>query len=139
MKLVMERRTETPISLMLISPLIAVALTLISAAIMFALLGKDPVAALSTYFLDPLSDSWGLQEVAVKATPLVLISVGLAFCYRANVWNIGAEGQFIVGALAGSWLAVATHGGVQGPWLRPAMLLAGALTPPAALAPSPAP
>jgi ABC-type uncharacterized transport system permease subunit len=79
MKLVMERRTETPISLMLISPLIAVVLTLISAAIMFALLGKDPVTALSTYFLDPLSDSWGLQEVAVKATPLVLIAVGLGF------------------------------------------------------------
>ena len=67
MRLVMEKRTETPISLMLISPLIAVALTMISAAIMFALLGKDPGAALYTYFLDPLSDSWGLQEVAVKA------------------------------------------------------------------------
>ncbi|MFM7607454.1 MAG: ABC transporter permease, partial [Alphaproteobacteria bacterium] len=86
----MEKRTETPISLMLISPMIAVALTMISAAIMFALLGKDPLTALQTYFLDPLSDSWGLQEVAVKATPLVLIAVGLAVCYRAKVWNIGA-------------------------------------------------
>jgi hypothetical protein len=62
MRIVMERRTETPISLMVISPLIAVALTLISAAIMFALLGKDPGVALYTYFLDPLSDSWGLRS-----------------------------------------------------------------------------
>jgi ABC-type uncharacterized transport system permease subunit len=127
MKLVMERRTETPISLMLISPLIAVALTLISAAIMFALLGKDPVAALSTYFLDPLSDSWGLQEVAVKATPLVLIAVGLAVCYRAKVWNIGAEGQFLFGAMAGGYIAIITHGSTQGPWLLPVMLLVGAM------------
>ncbi|MFM8613556.1 MAG: ABC transporter permease, partial [Alphaproteobacteria bacterium] len=127
MKLVMEKRTETPISLMLISPMIAVALTMISAAIMFALLGKDPVAALQTYFLDPLSDSWGLQEVAVKATPLVLIAVGLAVCYRAKVWNIGAEGQFLFGAMAGGYIAIITHGSTQGPWLLPVMLLAGAM------------
>ena len=126
MRLVMEKRSETPISLMLVSPLIAVALTMISAAIMFALLGKDPRAALHVYFIDPLSDSWGLQEVAVKATPLALIAVGLALCYRAKVWNIGAEGQFLLGAMAGGYLAIATHGAPQGPWLLPMMLLAGA-------------
>ncbi len=127
MRLVLEARAATPWWLRIASPLLAVALSLASALVMFAALGADPWAALFAYFILPVSDSWGLQEVAVKATPLVLISVGLAFCYRANVWNIGAEGQFIVGALAGSWLAVATHGGVQGPWLLPAMLLAGAV------------
>ena len=126
MRLVLEARASTPWWLRLASPLLAVVLSLGSAVVMFAALGADPWRALVVYCVLPVSDAWGLQEGAVKATPLVLISVGLAFCYRANVWNIGAEGQFIVGALAGSWLAVATHGGVQGPWLLPAMLLAGA-------------
>jgi ABC-type uncharacterized transport system permease subunit len=125
MRVVLEARAATPWWLRVASPLLAVALSLVSAVVMFTALGADPWQALFVYFVMPVSDSWGLQEVAVKATPLVLISVGLAFCYRANVWNIGAEGQFVVGALAGSWLAVATHGGVQGPWLLPAMLLAG--------------
>jgi simple sugar transport system permease protein len=126
MRLVLEQRAEAGWALRLLAPLLAVALALVSAAVMFAALGADPLAALYAYFILPLSDSWGLQEVAVKATPLVLISIGLAFCYRAGVWNIGAEGQFLVGALAGAWLAVATHGAAQGPWLLPAMLAAGA-------------
>jgi simple sugar transport system permease protein len=126
MRLVLERRESTPIALQLASPLLAVALMLVSAVVIFAALGHDPLHALQVYFVMPLSDSWGLQEVAVKATPLVLISVGLALCYRSGNWNIGAEGQFLMGAMAGSWLAVATHGAPTGPWLMPAMLLAGA-------------
>jgi general nucleoside transport system permease protein len=127
MRLVMEKRAETPVALMIISPLIAVALTVVAATIMFTLLGKPPLHALWVYFINPVSDSWGLQEVAVKATPLVLIALGLAVCYRANVWNIGAEGQFLLGAMAGGWLAIVTHGTTQGPWLLPAMMLLGAL------------
>src|SRR5439155_14445365 len=79
------------------------------------------------YFLDPLRDPWALQEIAVKATPLALIAVGLAFCYLANAWNIGAEGQFLVGAICGGWIAVATHGSGAQYWVLPAMLVAGAL------------
>jgi simple sugar transport system permease protein len=63
----------------------------------------------------------------VKASPLVMIAVGLSVCYIANVWNIGAEGQFIIGAVAGSWLAVRTQGTDAGAWVLPCMLLAGAL------------
>ena len=126
MRLVLEKRSETPLLLKLGSPLLAVALTLVSAVIIFAALGQDPWMALNVYFIMPLSDSWGLQEVAVKATPLVLIAVGLALCYRSNNWNIGAEGQFLVGAMAGGWLALATHGAPQGAWVLPAMLAAGA-------------
>jgi simple sugar transport system permease protein len=126
MPLILERRAETPLAMQVASPLIAVGLTLLSATLIFAALGHDPLAALHVYFVMPLADSWGLQEVAVKATPLVLVSVGLALCYRANVWNIGAEGQLLCGAMAGGWIAIATHGGPQGPWLLPAMLLAGA-------------
>jgi ABC-type uncharacterized transport system permease subunit len=127
MRLVLEQRTETPLALRIFSPLLAVALTLVSAVLLFLLLGQDPIEALSVYFLLPLSDAFGLQELAVKATPLVLISVGLALCYRSNNWNIGAEGQFLAGAMTGGWLAVVTHGAPQGAWLLPAMLAAGAL------------
>jgi simple sugar transport system permease protein len=126
MRLVLETRAETPLALRLLSPLLAVGLTLLSAVLIFAAMGQDPLHALTVFFILPLSDSWGLQEVAVKATPLVLISVGLALCYRSNNWNIGAEGQFLVGAMAGGWLALATHGQPDGPWLMPAMLAAGA-------------
>jgi general nucleoside transport system permease protein len=127
MRLVLERRDSTPIALQLASPLLAVALMLVSAVVIFAALGHDPLRTLHVYFVMPLSDSWGLQEVAVKATPLVLIAVGLALCYRSGNWNIGAEGQFLTGAMAGSWLAVATHGAPTGAWLLPAMLVAGAV------------
>ena len=76
-------------------------LTLVTMAIMFALLGKNPFSALDVYFIEPLTDAYSLQEIVVKATPLVMIAVGLSLCYLANVWNIGAEGQFLIGAVCG--------------------------------------
>ncbi len=124
-RLVLERRSHTPLALTLASPLLAVALTMLSATLIFAVMGHDPLNALYIYFVLPLSDAWGLQEVAVKATPLVLIAIGLAMCYRSNNWNIGAEGQYVAGALAGAAVAIATHGQPNGPWVLPAMLLAG--------------
>jgi simple sugar transport system permease protein len=127
MRLVLERRPERSVRIAIASPLIAIAFTLATMAILFALLGKNPLAALAVYFIDPLTDAYTLQEIAVKATPLVMIAVGLSVCYIANVWNIGAEGQFIIGAVAGSWLAVRTQGTDAGAWVLPAMLLLGAL------------
>src|SRR5690349_4718097 len=127
MRLVLERRAERSATIALVSPLIAIALTLATMSVLFALLGKNPIAALGVYFLDPLTDSYSLQELVVKATPLVMIGVGLSLCYLANVWNIGAEGQFLIGAVAGSWLAVKTHGTGAGHWVLPAMLALGAL------------
>src|SRR5256885_7371867 len=127
MRLALERRAQRSIVMALASPLIAVALTLATGAALFALLGKPPAEALKIYFLDPLRDPWALQEIAVKATPLVLIAVGLSLCYLANAWNIGAEGQFLVGAITGGWLAVATHGSGTRYWVLPAMLVLGAL------------
>ncbi len=127
MRLALERRTERSAFAAIASPLIAIALTLASMSALFALLGKNPVAALGVYFLDPLTDAYTLEEIAVKATPLVMIAIGLSLCYIANVWNIGAEGQFTIGAVAGSWLAVHTQGTDAGPWVLPVMLMLGAL------------
>src|SRR3974390_1069446 len=126
MRLILEPRAERSAAIAIASPLIAIALTLITMAALFAIIGKNPFLALWVYFIDPLTDSYSLQEIAVKATPLVMIAVGLSLCYLANVWNIGAEGQFLIGAVAGSWLAVKTHGTDVGPWVLPAMLVMGA-------------
>ncbi len=95
------------------------------AGIVIWLLGRSPIAAFQVYVLQPLSDPWAVQELLVKATPIALIAIGLSYCFRANLWNIGAEGQFVMGAVFGSWLALATHGSEGGWWILPAMILFG--------------
>lgn len=127
MQLVLEKRAERSTFIALASPLLAVALTLVTMSIFFLILGKNPVGALYIYFIEPLTDSYTLMEIAVKASPLVMIAIGLSLCYLANVWNIGAEGQFLIGAVTGSYLAVVTNGTDAGPWVLPAMLVMGAL------------
>lgn len=82
-----------------LSPLLAILLTLIAGALLFALLGKNPLQALRVYFLSPFDDAYMRAEVLVKAVPLALMGAGLAVCFRANVWNIGAAGQFTLGAI----------------------------------------
>jgi simple sugar transport system permease protein len=126
MQLVLEKRAERSASIALVSPVIAIGLTIVTMSILFLIMGKNPVMALYVYFITPLTDSYSLQEIAVKAAPLVMIAVGLSLCYLANAWNIGAEGQFLVGAVAGSWLAVKTQGTDAGIWVMPMMLLLGA-------------
>src|SRR6201992_2522947 len=126
MQFILEKRAERSNTVALVSPLIAIGLTIVTMSILFAILGKNPISALGVYFIDPLTDGYSLQEIAVKATPLVMIAVGLSLCYLANAWNIGAEGQFLIGAVAGSWIAVKTQGTGAGPWVLPAMLLMGA-------------
>lgn len=126
MPLVLEKRAERSAAAAIVSPLIAIALTLATMSILFAILGKNPATALYVYFIEPLTDPFTLIEIAVKATPLVMIAVGLSLCYLANVWNIGAEGQFLIGAVCGSWLAVVTNGTNVGPWVLPVMLVMGA-------------
>jgi general nucleoside transport system permease protein len=127
MQLVLEKRAERSATIAIASPLIAIALTLVTMAVLFAILGKNPITALGVYFIDPLTDPYSLEEIAVKAAPLVMIAVGLSLCYIANIWNIGAEGQFLIGAVCGSWLAVRTNGTDAGYWVLPAMLLLGTL------------
>lgn len=102
MRIELEKRSERSRTLAWASPLIAVAATMVTGAIVFALLGKPPLKALWVFFVEPFSSVWSLEELVVKATPLILIGVGLSVSYRANVWNIGAEGQLTVGALFGA-------------------------------------
>jgi len=106
------------------SPVLALLLTLVTAAIIFTALGKDPIASLYTFFVAPLTSSTAAPELFVKAAPLVLIAVGLSLGFRANVWNIGAEGQYTLGALAGGGLALAFYDSTS-PLLFPAMMAAG--------------
>jgi general nucleoside transport system permease protein len=112
------------------SPLIALVLTLLLAGALFAALGKDPVQGLAVFFVEPLRNLRSISEVLLKATPLILCALGLAVCYRCNVWNIGAEGQFLLGALAGGGVALwlTTHG-FSGPrgLFSPLVLAAGAI------------
>jgi simple sugar transport system permease protein len=83
-----------------------VGLTVALGFVIFAAIGIDPFEGLYVYFVEPLTKAWSLQEILVKATPIVLIAIGLALCYLANNWNIGAEGQFTAGAIAGSALPI---------------------------------
>jgi hypothetical protein len=109
LRIVLERRAEPSLAMSILSPLLAVCLTLAASAVLFLALGKDPLKAMHAYFVAPLIDPWSLQELIVKATPLVMIGVGLSFCYLSNNWNIGAEGQYVMGGIFGGWAALLFH------------------------------
>ena len=122
----LERRPETSRAMVYCSPLIAVVLTIVTAMIMFSVLDVDPVKAITVFFIEPISTVDGIAELCVKATPLILIGVGLSLGFKADVWNIGAEGQLIIGALSGGGLALAFYD-QESIFLLPAMLLFGVL------------
>jgi simple sugar transport system permease protein len=126
----LEVRPEPSRAMAVASPLVALALTAVVAGILFVALGKDPVRGLGIFFYEPISSRYALTEVGLKATPLVLCALGLAVCYRANVWNIGAEGQFLLGAIAAGGVALWISGGglaAPRPVLVTTVLLAGVL------------
>ena len=120
----LEPRPEASRLMTFASPLLALAITVLVGVALFALLGKDPVRGLRLFFVEPLAGPRALSELAVKATPLVLIALGLAVCFRSNVWNIGAEGQFILGAVAAGGVAMQA-GPDTGRWIVLAVLAAG--------------
>jgi simple sugar transport system permease protein len=106
------------------SPLLALLFTVIVGVILFTALGQDPVRGLLVFFWEPIRSGYALGELAVKATPLLLIALGLAVCFRSNVWNIGAEGQYILGAVAAGGMALLADK-TPGGWI--VVLLAGML------------
>jgi ABC-type uncharacterized transport system permease subunit len=110
----LERRANPSVLMSWTSPLLALLLTVLCGAILFAALGKNPLTGLAVFFIEPIRDLHGWSEVGIKVAPLLLIAVGLAICYRANVFNIGAEGQLVVGAIAGGWAALLFDDGSGG-------------------------
>ena len=122
----LEARPQPSKAMSIASPLLALAATVVLGLLLFTLLGKDPIAGLSMFFWEPIRSGYALSELTLKATPLILIALGLAVCFRANVWNIGAEGQFIVGALAGGWVAMQAGAQSSGA-IVVAVLIAGML------------
>ncbi|HSU44224.1 MAG TPA: ABC transporter permease [Casimicrobiaceae bacterium] len=128
MKLRLEARPEPSRLALWMAPLLATVATLCVGLIVFTALGRNPVAAFDAFFIAPVATRYGVAELLLKASPLMLIATGLAIGYRANVWNIGAEGQLTLGALAGGGVALAA-GDADWPsaLLLPAMFIAGAL------------
>ena len=120
----LEPRLQPSRAMFYAAPVIAILLTLAAGAVLFAALRKPPLEALALIFIAPLTTLRGLAELTVKATPLILIAIGLAAGFRGGIWNIGAEGQFTVGALAGGSVALAFYP-ATGWWLLPLMALAG--------------
>lgn len=121
----LEARTEPSRLMQWCSPLLAAVLTLAAGLVIFWLLDKDPLEGLRYFLLNPLKDLYGLSELLLKATPLMLCAIGLAVGFRANVWNIGAEGQFMLGTVGAT--GVALHfAESDSALILPAMLLAGA-------------
>lgn len=108
------------------APLIAIAATLLAGSLLFWALGKSPLASFKVFFIEPLSTGYGWSELLIKACPLILIAQGLAIGFKARIYNIGAEGQLIMGALFAGGLAVHFDGS-DSAWLLPAMVVAGAL------------
>ncbi|MBD3677391.1 MAG: ABC transporter permease [Rhodobacteraceae bacterium] len=113
------------------TPILAVVLTMIAGGILFAILGKDPLEAIRTIFWDPLFNeqfaSYSRPQLLVKAGPLILIAIGLSLGFRAGVWNIGAEGQYIIGAICGAAVGLAFYP-MEARWMIfPLMVIAGGL------------
>jgi simple sugar transport system permease protein len=127
MRLKLEPRTRPSRLMTYGSPVLALLLTLLFGAFLFAWVGKDPIATLQTYFVSPINSWYGVSEWLLKAMPLTLIGLGLAIGFRANVWNIGAEGQLLMGAVGGGGIALALWGeGVPGTFLLVCLAGAGA-------------
>ncbi len=122
-------RAEASVAWQVATPVLAVLATMITGGLLFAMMGHDPVAAIRTIFWDPLmgpAASYSRPQLLVKAAPLILIASGLAVGFRAGIWNIGAEGQYIIGGITGAAVALAAYP-AGGMWIFPTMVLAGAI------------
>jgi general nucleoside transport system permease protein len=108
------------------SPLLALVITVVIGIVMFIALGKDPLKGLEMFFWLPIKSGYAIGELLVKATPLLIIALGLAVCFRSNVWNIGAEGQYIIGAIFAGGVALMADK-TTGAWIVIPVILAGVL------------
>ena len=126
--LILEKRPSPSQFWTITTPVLAVVLTMIAGGVLFAMLGKNPVVAIRTIFWDPVFGEFAFYlrgQLLVKAGPLILISVGLSLGFRAGIWNIGAEGQYIIGAIFGAGVGLAFFP-TENRLIFPVMVLAGA-------------
>ncbi len=125
----LEKRPQPSRLWTYLTPVLAVVLTMLCGGVLFALLGKDPVLAIRTIFWEPLFSEFAFYyrpQLLVKGAPLVLIAIGLSLGFKAGIWNIGAEGQYIIGALCGAGVALAFYP-LEAAYIFPLMVLAGGL------------
>jgi simple sugar transport system permease protein len=128
--IVLEKRAQPSRGWVIAGPVLAVVLTMLAGGLMFAALGTDPVEAIRIIFWDPLFSeqfaAYSRPQLLVKAGPLILIAIGLSLGFKAGIWNIGAEGQYIVGAICGAAFGLAFYPS-EHPLIFPGMVLAGIL------------
>ena len=127
--IVLEKRPQPSQTWSMATPVVAVLATMIFGGVLFAVLGKNPVEAIMTIFWEPLFGEFSFYyrpQLVVKGAPLVLIAIGLSLGFKAGIWNIGAEGQYIIGALTGAGVGLAFYP-MESVFVFPLMVLAGAL------------
>ena len=124
MNIFLEKRANHSALFSALSPFLALGLTLLFGTIMFTFLGQNPARALYIYFVLPLTDAYLIEQIVLKATPLILIAVGLSVCFRSGNWNIGAEGQYLIGGMFGSIIPVFFNE-LQSPIVLPLMMIMG--------------
>jgi len=125
----LEKRPQPSRAFSLATPVLAVIATMVFGGLLFAALGKDPLVAIKTIFWDPLFGQYAFfyrPQLLIKGAPLVLIAIGLSLGFKAGIWNIGAEGQYIMGALFGAGVGLAFYP-LEAFYVFPLMVLAGAL------------
>ncbi len=125
----LEKRPDPSRGWSLATPVVAVLATMLAGGLLFAALGKDPIVAIRTIFWEPLFGEFSFYyrpQLVVKGAPLVLIAIGLSLGFKAGIWNIGAEGQYIIGALTGAGVGLAFYP-TESVFIFPLMVLAGAL------------
>ena len=124
----LEKRPQPSQAWTALAPVVAVVVTMIAGGMLFAALGKNPFEAIRTIFWDPLFGEFSFYyrpQLLVKAAPLILIAIGLSLGFRAGIWNIGAEGQYIIGALTGAAVGLAFYP-LEAAYIFPLMVIAGA-------------
>lgn len=109
-----------------LSPVLALLLSIISGAILFSAFGIPASQGFYFFVLDPLRDSYGISELLLKVSPILICAYGLLFCFKTGVWNIGAEGQYVCGAILGGWVALGLAS-FESFMALPLVLLGGAL------------
>lgn len=122
----LQKREHPAAYMNYVGPLLALLMTILIGGVLFYMMGFNPLKTLSAFFITPIKDQLGLTELLVKASPIVLCALGLSFCFRANQWNIGAEGQLLCGAMTAGAVALGLSE-VDAPWVIYVVVLSGVL------------